>query len=133
MGVVVKEPTPIEVPKDLKHTITKDKKEVANKDDTPEAAAISIDIDCYSELSKKPFLELEEKLEMKKYNLVMHYEIDLKEITTEFVKMFERQKPRTVWYNTVKAVSTDMKQYDGILDWHNRSVEEIKDSIDLKC
>jgi len=38
------------------------------------------------ELSAKPFLELEEKLELKKYNLARHYRVDPNEITPEFVK-----------------------------------------------
>jgi len=33
MGIVIKKPTPIELPKDLKHTIAKDRKEVAAIDD----------------------------------------------------------------------------------------------------
>jgi len=59
MNVVIKKPTPIEVPKDLKHTIAKDRKEVAAIDDAQEAAAFNIDNDHYMELSAKPFLELE--------------------------------------------------------------------------
>jgi len=34
MGVVIREPTLIDVPQDLKHTIVKDKKEEATNDDT---------------------------------------------------------------------------------------------------
>jgi len=48
-------------------------KEVAANDDTQEAVAFNIDMDHYTELSNKNFLELEEKLEVKKYNLAMHY------------------------------------------------------------
>jgi len=42
MGVVVKEPTPIEVPQDLKHTIVKDKKEVAANDAAQKAGAFDM-------------------------------------------------------------------------------------------
>jgi len=98
-GMVVKEPTPIEVPKDLKCTITKDKKEVANNNDTREASAFNIDMDHYTELSSKNFLELEEKLEVKKYNLALHYGVNPNEITPEFVKTFDREKLRMVWNN----------------------------------
>jgi len=76
MGVVVREPTPIKVPEDLKHTIDKDRKEVAAIDDAQEAMAFNIDSEHYIELSTKPFLELEEKLELKKYNLANHYGVD---------------------------------------------------------
>jgi len=65
MGVVVREPTPIEVPKDMKHTM----KRGGCLDDTQEALAFNIDVEHYMELSAKPVLELEEKLELKKYNL----------------------------------------------------------------
>jgi len=86
MGVVVREPTLIKVPKDLKCTIAKDRKEVAAIDDSWEAIAFNIDVEHYMELSAKPFLELEEKLELKKYNLARHYRVDPNEITPEFVK-----------------------------------------------
>jgi len=69
MGVVIRKPTPIVVPVDLKRTIAKDTKEVAALDDAQEAAASNIEHDYYMELSAKPFLELEEKMEVKKYNL----------------------------------------------------------------
>jgi len=84
------------------------------------------------ELSAKPFLELEEKLELKKYNLAMHYGVDLTKITPKFVKTFDREKPRTIWYNTVKALDLDMKLHDAILDWHSQSAGDIMNSIDLK-
>jgi len=29
---------------------------------------------------------------------------------------FDREKPRTVWYNSVKALPFDMKLHDGIMD-----------------
>jgi len=73
MGIVIRKPTLIVVPKDLKHTIAKDRKEMATIDDAREAAAFNIDTDHYMELSAKPFLELEEKMEVKKYNLASHY------------------------------------------------------------
>jgi len=76
MGIVIRKPTPIVVPKDLKRTIAKDRKEVAAIDDAQEAAAFNIDTDHYMELSAKPFLELEEKLKVKKYNLATHYGVD---------------------------------------------------------
>jgi len=97
------------VPNDLKCTIAKHRKEVAAID------AFNIDNDHYMELSAKPFLELEEKLELKKYKLATHYGVDPNEITA--VKTFDREKPRTVWYNTVKALHLDMKLHDGIVDW----------------
>jgi len=97
MGVVVREPTPIKVPKDLKCTIAKDRKEVAAIDNAWEATAFNIDVEHYIELSAKPFLELEEKLELKKYNLATHYGVDPNKITPEFVKTFDREKPRTMW------------------------------------
>jgi len=59
MGVVIRKPMPIVVPKDLKHTIAQDRKEVAAIDDAQEAAAFNIDNDHYMDLSAKPFLELE--------------------------------------------------------------------------
>jgi len=65
MGIVIKKPTPIEVPKDLKCTTAQDRKEVAAIDDAQEAAAFNIDGGHYMELSAKPFLELEEKLKSK--------------------------------------------------------------------
>jgi len=77
-------------------------------------------------------LELEEKLELKKYNLATHYGVDPTQITPKFVKTFDREKPRTVWYNTVKALDLDMKLHDAILDWHSKSAGEIMNSIDLK-
>jgi hypothetical protein len=112
MGIMVREPTLIKVPKDLKHTISKDRKEVAAIDGAQGAEAFNIDVEHYMELSAKPFLELEEKLELKKYNLATHYGVDPNKITPEFVKTFEREKPRTVWYNTVKALPSDMKFHD---------------------
>jgi hypothetical protein len=72
------------------------------------------------ELSVKPFLELEEKLELKKYKLATHYGVDPAKITTKFVKTFDKEKPRTVWYNTVKALDSDMKLHDGIVGWHSK-------------
>jgi len=84
MGVVIRKPTPIVVPVDLKRTIAKDRKEVAAIDDTWEAAASNIDHDYYMKLSAKPFLELEEKMEVKKYNLAAHYGVDLTKITPKF-------------------------------------------------
>jgi len=116
MGIIIRKPTPINVPNDLKHTIAKDRKEVAVIDDAQEAAAFNIDHDHYVELSAKPFLELEEKLELKKYNLATHYGVDPNEITAKFVKTFDREKPRTVWYNSVKALPFDMKLHDGKMD-----------------
>jgi len=63
-----------------------------------------------SELSKKkPFLEQEEKLEVKKFNLVLHYGIKPNEITPTFVKTFEKE-------NTVKAISTDVKLHEVIME-----------------
>jgi len=84
------------------------------------------------ELSAKPFLELEEKMEVKKYNLATHYGVDQTEITPEFVKTFDREKPRTIWYNTVKALNTKMKLHDAIVDWCSKSAGEIEDGLDLK-
>jgi len=84
------------------------------------------------ELSAKPFLELEEKMEVKKYNLATHYGVDQTKITPEFVKTFDREKPRTIWYNTVKALNTKMKLHDAIVDWRSKSAGEIEDSVDLK-
>jgi len=95
MGVVIRKPMPVVVPKDLKCTIAKDRKEVAAIDDAQEAAAFNIDTDHYMELSAKPFLELEEKLKVKKYNLATHYGVNQTKITPEFVKTFDREKPRT--------------------------------------
>jgi len=66
MGVVIRKPTPIAMPVGLKCIIAKDRKEVAALDDAREAAAFYIDHNYYMELSAKPFLELEEKLEIKK-------------------------------------------------------------------
>jgi len=88
------------------------------------------------ELSAKPFLELEEKLELKKYNLATHYGVDPNEITPEFIKTFDREKPRSVWYNTVKALPSDMKLHDGIVDWQSKSVWAIVNStqaLKSKC
>jgi len=90
-------------------------------------------MDYYMELSAKPFLELEEKIELKKYNLARHYGVDPNKITPEFVKTFDREKPRTVWYNTIKAPPTDTKLHDGVIDWRNRPTLEVMNSIDLKC
>jgi len=56
MGVVVREPTPIEVPKDLKCTIANDRKEVAAIDNSQEAVAFNIDGEHYMELSAKTLL-----------------------------------------------------------------------------
>jgi len=103
MGIVVRDPTPIEVPKDLKHTIAKDRKEVAAIDDAQEATAFNIDHDDYIELSAKPFLEMEEKLEVKKYNLATHYGVDPTEITPKFVKTFDKEKPRKMFGLTLKG------------------------------
>jgi len=83
-------------------------------------------------LSAKTFLELEEKMEVKKYNLATHYGVDQTEITPDFVKTFDREKPRTVWYNTVKALDSDMKLHDAIVNWRSKSAGEIDDSVDLK-
>jgi len=133
MGIVIRKPTPIVVPVNLKRTIAKDRKEVAALDDAREAAALNIDHDYYMELSAKPFLELEEKMEVKKYNLATHYRVDQTEITPKFVKTFDREKPRTIWYNTVKALDTKMKLHDAIVNWRSKSAGEIEDSVDLKC
>jgi len=132
MGIVIRKPTPIVVPVGLKRIIAKDRKEVAAIDDAQEATALNIDHDQYMELSSKPFLELEEKMEVKKYNLATHYGVDQTKITPEFVKTFDREKPRTVWYNTVKALDTKMKLHDAIVDWCSKSAGEIEDRIDLK-
>jgi len=132
MGIVIRKPTPIVVPVNLKRTIANDRKEVAALDDAREAAAFNIDPNYYMELSAKPFLELKEKMEVKKYQLATHYGVDQKEITPEFVKTFDREKPRTVWYNTVKALDTKMKLHDSIIDWRSKSVGKIEDSVDLK-
>jgi len=85
------------------------------------------------ELSAKPFLKLEEKMEVKKYNLAMHYGVDQAEITPEFVKTFDREKPRIIWYNSVNALDLNMKLHDAIVDWHSKLAGEIKNGIDLKC
>jgi len=82
-------------------------------------------------LSAKLFLELEEKLEIKKYKLATHYRVDQNKITPEFVKTFDREKPRTV-YNTVKALDSDMKLHDGIVAWRTKSAREIMNSIQVK-
>jgi len=132
MGTIIRKPMPIVVPKDLKRTIAKDRKEVAAIDDAQEAATFNIDNDHYMELSAKPFLELKEKLELKKYNLATHYGVDPTKITPEFVKTFDREKPRTIWHNTVKALDSDMKLHDAIVDWRSKSAGEIMNSIDLK-
>jgi len=132
MGVVIRKLTPFAVLVGLKRTIAKDRKEVATLDDAREAAASNIDHDQYMELSSKPFLELEEKMEVKKYNLATHYRVDQTKITPEFIKTFDREKPKTVWYNTVKALDTKMKLHDAIVDWCNKSAGEIEDSVDLK-
>jgi len=65
--------------------------------------------------------------------MALHYGVEPREITPEFVMTFNREKPRTVWYNTVKAIPTDMKLHDGILAWRTRSAQEDINSIDLKC
>jgi len=70
---------------------------------------------------------------LKKFNLALHYGVDINEITTEFVKTFKREKPRTVWYHMVNAIPTNMKLHDGIMEWCNRSAGEIMNSIDLRC
>jgi len=54
-------------------------------------------------------------------------------ITPKFVKTFDREKPRTIWYNTVKALDSDMKLHDAIVDWCTKSAGEIMNSINLKC
>jgi len=51
----------------------------------------------------------------------------------EFVKTFDRENPRSVWYNTVKALPTNMKLHDSVVDWRSRSGWEIVNSINLKC
>jgi len=94
MGIVIRKPMLIVVPKDLKCTIAKDRKEVATLDDAQEALAFNIDHDHYMKLSAKPFLELEEKLELKKYNLATQYGVEPSKITPKFVKTFDREKPR---------------------------------------
>jgi len=132
MGIVIRKPMPIEVPKDLKCTIAKDRKEVASIDDAREATAFNIDHDHYMELSAKPFLELEEKLKLKKYNLATHYGVEPTKIIPKFVKTFDREKPRTILYNSVKALDSDMKLHDAIVDWHSQSAGDIMNSIDLK-
>jgi len=130
MGILIRKPMHINVPNDLKRTIAKDRKEVAAIDDAWEAAAFNIDNDHYIELSAKPpFLGLEEKLELKKYNLANHYGVDPNKITAKFVKTFDREKPRTVWYNTVKALDLDIKLHDAIMNWRSKS----EGDIDLKC
>jgi len=96
-------------------------------------SAFKIDVEHYMELSTKPVLELEEKLELKKYNLARHYGVDPNKITPKFVKTFDREKPRTIWYNTVKALPIGMKLHDGVRNWCNRSSWEIMNSTDLKC
>jgi len=58
--------------------------------------------------------------------------VDPTEITAKFVKTFDREKPRTIWYNTVKALDLDTKLHDAIVDWHSKSAGEIMNSIDLK-
>jgi len=58
--------------------------------------------------------------------------VDLTKITPKFVKNFDREKPRTIWYNTVKALDSDMKLHDAIVDWRSKSVGEIMNSINLK-
>jgi len=83
------------------------------------------------DLSAKPFLELGEKLELKKCNLAAHYGVDPNRITPEFVKTFDREKPRSVWYNAFKALPSDMKLHDGIVDWRSKSAQEIVNRIDL--
>jgi len=50
------------------------------------AGAFDIDMDCYSELCGKTFLELEEKLELRKYKLALHYGVDPKEINPNFIE-----------------------------------------------
>jgi len=82
--------------------------------------------------SAKSFLELEEKLELKKYNLATHYGVDPTKITPKFVKTFDREKSRAIWYNTVKALVLDMKLHDAIVDWRSKSAGDIMNSIDLK-
>jgi len=96
LGIVIRKPRPINVPKDLKRTIAKDRKEVATIDDAQEAVAFNIDSDHCMELSAKLFLELEEKI----------------------------QSCQPLWSGPqcLKALPSDMKLHDGIMD-----------SIDLKC
>jgi len=55
MGIVIRKPTPIVVPKDLKHIINKDRKEVAALDDAQEAAAFNIDHDHYGAICQALF------------------------------------------------------------------------------
>jgi len=78
-------------------------------------------------------LELKGKLELKKYKLATHYGVDPTKITTQFIKTFDKEKPRTLWYNTFKALDLDMKLHDGIVGWLSKSAREIMDSINLKC
>jgi len=122
MGVVIREPTLIDVPQDLKHTIVKDKKEEATNDDTWEAAAFNIDMDHYSELCSKNFLELEEKLEVKKYNLALHYRVDHKIHPSLSRPLIGRS---TAQYGI--TISANMKLHDTILEWCSRSRFDIKD------
>jgi len=133
MGVVIRKPTLIVMLVDLKCTIAKDRKEVAALDDAREAVAFNIDHDYYMELSAKPFLELEEKLKVKKYKLATHYGVDLTKITPKFVKTYDRENPRTIWYNSVKALDLDVKLHDGIVGWRTKSAREIMNSVNLKC
>jgi len=133
MGVVVKPPTEIEVPKDLKCTITKDKKEVAANDDARMARAFDIDMDCYSELCSKNFLELDKNLELKKYKLMLHYGVNPKEITPKFVTIFDKEKPRSVWYYTVSTIPNKMTTHKAILEWCNKSALKIGSIIDQWC
>jgi len=58
--------------------------------------------------------------------------VDPTKITPEFVKTFDREKPRTIWYNTVKALGLDMKLHDAIVDWCTKSAGKIINSINLK-
>jgi len=62
----------------------------------------------------------------------MHYGVDQNEITPKFVKTFDREKPRTIWYNSVKALDPKMKLHDAIVDWRSKSAGEIEDGVDLK-
>jgi len=71
-------------------------------------------------------------LNSKKYNLATHWSGPNQD-PPEFVKTFDREKPRAVWYNTIKALDLDMKLHDAIVDWRSKSAGEIRNSINLKC
>jgi len=63
------------------------------------------------------------KKSLKSKNIILQHTmgVDPTEITAKFVKTFDREKPRTVWYNTVKALDLDMKLHDAIVDWRSKS------------